>query len=97
MPTVSAEVPVDDSMATGVRIPSLRTSVGSSWYPESIRTPDLKTPGEVSSASSGRAGIGRMTFKKYNEVVIPLAVSVVTEGIDGVDEEWDLEGYTGDY
>ncbi|CAE7523605.1 unnamed protein product [Symbiodinium microadriaticum] len=94
------EVPVDDSMTAGVRQPSVRTSICSSLFPESTRTPDLKTPGEMtqdaSSVSSGRVGISRMTFKKYNEVVIPLAVSVVTEGID-TGGDWDLAEYAGDY
>ena len=75
----------------------MRTSASSSWFPESSRPLDLKTLGEVSTASSGRMGISRMTFTKYNEVVIPLAVSVVTEGIDGGGSDWDVGGDTGDY
>jgi hypothetical protein len=53
--------------------------------------------GEETTGSQEKVGLERMSIRKYNEVVIPLAVSSVLEGLDSCDlDQDDLYG-DGDY
>jgi len=80
--TLSAHPKVSSVMS------SVRSSVGTllSMEKHSLVQDEMGT-----SESSGRLGIHRMTIRKYNELVIPLAVSAVVDA-----EPWDT-GDDGDY
>lgn len=53
--------------------------------------------GDETAGSQEKVGLERMSIRKYNELVIPLAVSSVIEGLDSCDvDPGDLYG-DGDY
>lgn len=84
------EIPTESiSVSPKKRTTSLRGSVTSGG---------MVSKGEDTTGSQEKAGLERMSIRKYNELVIPLSVSAVTEGFDyGDDDPGDMYGDDGDY
>jgi hypothetical protein len=76
---------------------SPRKRMASSILRGSVASGGVVSKGEDTAGSQEKVGLERMSIRKYNELVIPLAVTSVFEGLDSCDlDPGDLYG-DGDY